>query len=731
MIFLMTNRNYSLALEDLQEQTITQAYSVNQTILKDIVGYCYTLLGNSSMDEILYSDHYDANIALEALQQNDNLRKVSSLITSSYFINFKTHTIIDQNGRRNISNHPDQEIFEMLEQMTPSATPLFCYPRKISNITNQRLREDLPVLTMVFYQNKLGALVVNLNYETYREMLSLDDSNYLDIILVGSSGKVICASDSALFEQDYSENKLYQKIQSLTPKRGSFMYIANGNRYGIKYIKNVGLGITYICSLNKLYVYTENSMLSSLWGYTFVYLFIGIVLSFLLSWLIYQPLNRLKHFIASKAVPSSVDARVAKPLNDFQFLSNAYQEILDINFRLQDTNSVFQKEHRNKILQYLLIDPHSAYNAYETELEAITAGFPNKYYRIILFGIDQTSLKTEMETEVNLLKYAILNVTNELLATAFFMQHIDIVSPYVILLANFDTWETQKILELIARVQDSINKQYEITFSVGIGDSVQDLTELSVSYESAVEAFSRRFLTGTSSVHTASELALTPVRNQQYPFAASDTLISSIRSMSISDIPVQVHSFISALESYNVELILCFILQLSSSLQKLEAANYIETNDGWDYKSLEQSTLSNIEQKLTSRCLYDIEQLKNIRNASAKNKKLTDQILLLVEENIYNPALSVVFIADQVHLSVNYLRNIFQKNTGESLSGYINRKKLELICDLLQNTDESLADISDKLGFTTKNYFFTFFKKQTGVTPSDYRKQRKLDLPDL
>lgn len=725
MLFFMTNKNYSTALEDLQDQTIEQAHSVNQTILKDLVSCCYNLLDNSSMTEILYSDQYNTTIALEAAELNDNLRKTSSLIVSSYFINFRTGTVIDQNGRSTIGNHPDQQAFEMLSEMTPSVTPLFFYPRRIDYMVNKKTYPDIPVLTMVFYRNKSGALVLNLDYEAYREMLSLDESNYVDITLVCSTGNVICSSDSTLFGADYSQNELYRKIQDASGRRGSFFYGKNGKRYSIKYIKNEGLDITYICSLNKLLIYPENSMLSSLFGYTVFYLLLGFALSLFLSWLIYKPLRQLKGYIASHSTSAALQPESAEPVNDFNYLSNAYQEVLDINTRLQDVSHAWQREQSNKVLKYLLTDPEGIYPMYASELEALNAGFHEKDYQILLFGIDPSSLQTGMETEANLLKYVIQNVTGELLSSAFLTQHIEMASPYVTFLLNFSQPEPEKMNELIRQAQAFILKHYHITFSAGIGDTVQDITELSLSYQSAYEAFSQRFLSGNGSVHTADMLRLTPVHDQQYPFAVSDALIATIRSLASANVADQVHAFVTAVESYNIDQILCFILQLSSSLQKLESTNYIETAGNWDYRTLEQSTLADLEKRLVERCLFDIEQLTNIKDASSEKKELISQILSLVEENIYNPSLSVVFLADKVHLSVNYLRNIFKENTGDSLSGYITQKKLELICDLLQNTDMPLSDISDKLGFSTKNYFFTFFKKHTGMTPNDYRRKWK------
>lgn len=724
MLFIMTNKNYSAAMEDLQDQTITQAYSANQTILKDLVGYCYHLLENTSMSEILYGDKYNISIALDATELHNNLEQTSSLIVSSYFINFRTGTIIDQNGRMAISNHADQQIFEMLQEMTPGITPLFCYPRLINYTIDKKAFMDTPVLTMVFYRNKSGALVLNLDYEAYRAMLSLDNSNYVDITLVCSTGNVICASDSSLFGQDYSQNELYQKIQNSAENRGSFLYTSDGSRYSVKYIKNVGLGITYICALSKLLIYPDNSLLPSLIGYTLFYLVLGFALSLFLSWVIYNPLRQLKNYIASHS-QTSLQNENAEPINDFNYLSNAYQEVLDINTRLQDVSLAWQTEQNNKLMKYLLTDPEGVYRMYAAELESLNAVFHEKNYRILLLGIDPASLQTEIEMEASLLKYVIQNVTEELLSSAFLVRHIEMASPYVIFLLNFNQPRQDDLKALLCQAQSFIQEHYHITFSAGIGDAVQDLVELSLSYESAYKAFSQRFLTGNGSIHTADTLRLTPVLDQQYPFAVSDALIATIKSLSASNVPSQVHAFATAVESYNIDQILCFILQLSSSLQKLESTSYIETTGNWDYGTLEQSTLADIEKRLAERCLFDIEQLTSIKEASSEKKELIEQILSLIEENIYNPGLSVVFLADQVHLSVNYLRNIFKENTGDSLSGYITQRKLALICELLQDTDMPLSDISDRLGFSTKNYFFTFFKKHTGMTPNDYRKKGK------
>ena len=137
--------------------------------------------------------------------------------------------------------------------------------------------------------------------------------------------------------------------------------------------------------------------------------------------------------------------------------------------------------------------------------------------------------------------------------------------------------------------------------------------------------------------------------------------------------------------------------------------------------------MSEYREQFQNRCHSDIQALSEIKLHNHSKDALISQVQNLVSENIYNANLSVIMIAEQVGLSVNYLRNIYKENTGESLSTYITGCKLEIIYELLAKTDTSIQEISDRLGFATKNYFFTFFKKHTGMTPNQYRSQNKIE----
>ena len=72
--------------------------------------------------------------------------------------------------------------------------------------------------------------------------------------------------------------------------------------------------------------------------------------------------------------------------------------------------------------------------------------------------------------------------------------------------------------------------------------------------------------------------------------------------------------------------------------------------------------------------------------------------------------------------------HFFKNQTGQSVTEYINRLKVEKSKKLLKDTDMSVTDIAMKTGFEDSCYFTRVFKKYEKKTPLQYRKQFKLTL---
>nr|WP_286207920.1 response regulator [Clostridium caldaquaticum] len=84
--------------------------------------------------------------------------------------------------------------------------------------------------------------------------------------------------------------------------------------------------------------------------------------------------------------------------------------------------------------------------------------------------------------------------------------------------------------------------------------------------------------------------------------------------------------------------------------------------------------------------------------------------------------ISLEIVAREIHLSSSYLSTIFRKETGLNFSEYLINCRIEEAKKLLKKTNKSMAEISEKIGYSDVKYFSKLFNKKVGLKPSEYRK---------
>lgn len=84
--------------------------------------------------------------------------------------------------------------------------------------------------------------------------------------------------------------------------------------------------------------------------------------------------------------------------------------------------------------------------------------------------------------------------------------------------------------------------------------------------------------------------------------------------------------------------------------------------------------------------------------------------------------LSLGDIAKQANLSETYFSALFKKETGDTVSEFIQKSRVEEAKSMLRFSDYSLTEISQYLGFCSQSHFAQTFKKFEKTTPGQYRK---------
>lgn len=99
--------------------------------------------------------------------------------------------------------------------------------------------------------------------------------------------------------------------------------------------------------------------------------------------------------------------------------------------------------------------------------------------------------------------------------------------------------------------------------------------------------------------------------------------------------------------------------------------------------------------------------------------------IIYIHNNLDKP-LKIGIIAKELYVSPNYLGKIFYDETGERLTEFINKSKIEQAKILLLNPKYTILDVATMVGIPDQRYFSKLFKRINGLTPSEFS---KLNVP--
>ena len=108
------------------------------------------------------------------------------------------------------------------------------------------------------------------------------------------------------------------------------------------------------------------------------------------------------------------------------------------------------------------------------------------------------------------------------------------------------------------------------------------------------------------------------------------------------------------------------------------------------------------------------------------NKQMSTQTIINKVQTYIDDHLSHGLSLDELgkvaYLHPVYLSKIFKQETGENVSNYISRKRLEKASRLLQDSELRIIDIAHMVGYKKNQYFIQLFKIEYGLTPYQYRR---------
>ena len=91
----------------------------------------------------------------------------------------------------------------------------------------------------------------------------------------------------------------------------------------------------------------------------------------------------------------------------------------------------------------------------------------------------------------------------------------------------------------------------------------------------------------------------------------------------------------------------------------------------------------------------------------------------------FKEALTLEQLAEESHMSKYYLSHAFKREYGISPINYMISRRIEESKYLLAETDLSMSQISQLLGFSSLSYFSQVFHRTQSISPKEYRQNHK------
>ena len=101
----------------------------------------------------------------------------------------------------------------------------------------------------------------------------------------------------------------------------------------------------------------------------------------------------------------------------------------------------------------------------------------------------------------------------------------------------------------------------------------------------------------------------------------------------------------------------------------------------------------------------------------------TRAMIRYIEAHLQGDHFDYKEMSDWIGYSEAYMRELFRRNTGCSLSFYVRKRKILASAFDLIHSDASIMDVALRYGFANHESYTRAFRKQVGMTPSRFRKE--------
>lgn len=737
ILFMLFSSRAAKEIDSNSKLMLAQTSYTSDVVYTQVVNITNQLINNTTITSFFYAKYedkiksYDVSILLSRIQNVYPFIKyieICNIATGTYYntldVPESTMDEIQRNTMELIKNNKKGHMVFL--------------PRKFIREHSGWFPQTLSTLSFAVFPDYLTssdtAILINIDEKYIQRTIQSINGSSPDFItfVMDKNGLILSHTNPDFFMQNISDLEYVKKILKDSKSQGSLIQNIDSEKKLVTYVKSNTLN-WYFVSVKPYTQLIHNiyQLRNIILAIAFFLVIIGILVSTLLTRNIYNPINSLMEKV--HLIGEGGNTRMYK-CDEFNLISEVIKKSQEDTKLMHSSISNFSNLIKQNYILNILKGGLSRIIAPEEIIMNIEKQIEGPYFCAILFKIDNFNFFkcSNKQEDQSLLRFAICNIAQELLEKHFKTDSVITEEDEVVILAQLQEESiSDDVFLTLADIQDTINRYFKFSLSIGIGDIVPYKEEISLSYKSCVEYIKYRLFYGYECIIDSQKIINRIGNFGVYPHNIEKKLIDAIQLSNCRLVQKYTKEFVTEISSvtyyqainYSNRLILSVLKQFESTMGLLvkdiktsfDAINGISSSE----------TILDLSGQINDFCIQICELLneKNTKLNTLKYEKITADVKEFVLNNYNDPGLSLEKAADIVGLSSGYLGKLFKSITNTAFSDYLNSVRLEKAKELLLYTSEPASKICEKVGIYNITYFSTLFKKTYGMTPSNYRDQ--------
>jgi len=575
-----------------------------------------------------------------------------------------------------------------------------------------------------------AAIAILINGEKLIEVLkSVQWSTDASISIIGKDNRFL--SSSGL--EDLPEFMRYEYLDDSAPM---FESEYDGDVVAVTHVESKQYSWKYV-SVIPMRVFLEKVEYVKLliFAYIIICLIVGCVIAYYFSRKNYSPLKKLTQVVSNNVDVDDTDQ------NEFGFIEKSLYKLLDEKARLDDRLAKQKEALRSNFLARLLKGRFVNTYSVSESCKLYDIDFLSDLFVVLIFEIDNLDrvLSMDKPEDVELVNFIIQHVNEEIFVDSYhgYMAEVDgrmccLLNP----VPQTDEVHSDKIradIEAVAlKAIKLLESKFGLTVSVAVSGIHEEVSGIANAYSEAIEVveykmlvedinpvlhFDTLFSFGKPGVEESvifnKERQFTNcIISRDYKRAGeilNDMLINDIlkTTPSLQIVKCRIFGLLNTMLNVMGE------IRVTMDADLFDDVNMVK-------RLMNSRSISEIQQQIDY-IFTKLSEYYRQDSDSTPASDIYDKIIEYVKKNYADQNISVNGISELFETSISSLSRLFKKNMGIGLLDYIHKLRLEKAKELLLNTDMSIKEIAEGVGYYNDVAIIRAFKRYEGVTPGKFR----------